>query len=223
MIEVNELSKRFRQQEHTVVAVDSVSFSVPDGQFATIVGTSGSGKSTLLSLLGGLDRPTSGTVRVDDKIISSSSDHELIAYRSSKVGFVFQSFNLVPNLTALQNVMLPMAFGGVPRTERAPRATQILNAIGLTDLKQSRRPARLSGGEQQRVAVARALANRPRVVLADEPTGNLDSQTGRLIFDLLRQLSHESGVTVVVVTHDPSIAGRSDVTYALSDGKLLAA
>jgi putative ABC transport system ATP-binding protein len=222
MIEVTDLTKRFRQHEHTVVAVDQVSFRVPNGHFATIVGASGSGKSTLLSLLGGLDRPTSGTVRVDDEVISSSSDHELIAYRSSKVGFVFQSFNLVPNLTALQNVMLPMVFGGVPKGERAVRATQILDAVGLKDLKQSRRPARLSGGEQQRVALARALANRPSVILADEPTGNLDSRTGRMIFDLLKQLCRESNVTVVVVTHDPSIAGRSDVTYALSDGKLVA-
>ncbi len=222
MIEVQGLTKRFKSGDEGVVAVDDVSFSVPDGQFASIVGMSGSGKSTLMSMLGGLDKPSAGSVRVDDQIISSSSDRELITYRRNKVGFVFQSFNLIPNLTALENVMLPMEFAGTAKAARATRAAALLDQVGLKGEKHARKPSRLSGGEQQRVAIARALGNKPSVLLADEPTGNLDTKTGRLIFDLLKQLSHEAGVTVIIVTHDLTIAQRTDVTFTLEDGKLVA-
>lgn len=222
MIEVQGLTKRFKSGEEGVVAVDDVSFSVADGQFASIVGMSGSGKSTLMSMLGGLDKPSAGSVRVDDQVISSSSDRELITYRRNKVGFVFQSFNLIPNLTALENVMLPMEFAGTGKAARATRAAALLDQVGLKGEKHARKPSRLSGGEQQRVAIARALGNKPSVLLADEPTGNLDTKTGRLIFDLLKQLSHEAGVTVIIVTHDLTIAQRTDVTFTLEDGRLVA-
>jgi putative ABC transport system ATP-binding protein len=227
MIEVTGLTKSFSSGSGDVTAVDDVSFSVADGQFASIIGMSGSGKSTLLSLLGGLDKPTSGTVRVGDQVISSGSDRELIAcgliaYRRGKVGFVFQSFNLIPNLSAIENVMLPMEFAGVGKAERSARATALLDQVGLVADKQLRRPSRLSGGEQQRVAIARALANDPDVILADEPTGNLDSKTGRVIIDLLEQLSHGRGTTVIVVTHDASISARTDVQFRMEDGRLVA-
>ena len=221
MIEVKGLSKKFKSGDASVTAVDHVSFSVEDGELASIVGTSGSGKSTLLSLLGGLDKPSAGTVRVNDQVISSSSDRELIAFRRGKVGFVFQSFNLIPNLDAHENVMLPMGFAGVSKRDRSARASELLDQVGLHGDKQHRRPSRLSGGEQQRVAIARALANRPSVLLADEPTGNLDSKTGRMIVELLSTLSHDGGVTVIIVTHDLSFAKRTDVTFTLSDGKLV--
>jgi putative ABC transport system ATP-binding protein len=223
MIEVKNLKKEFQSGDSRVVAVDDVSFSVDDGQFASIVGTSGSGKSTLLSMLGGLDKPSEGSVRVDDQVISSGSDRELISYRRNKIGFVFQAFNLIPNLSAIENVMLPMEFARVPKADRASRAKELLDQVGLKDEKQLRRPSRLSGGEQQRVAIARALANKPRVILADEPTGNLDSKTGKVIFEILKDLSHTANTTVIIVTHDLNYAQKTDVTFRLEDGHLVSA
>jgi len=220
MIEVTNVTKEFSSGGGSVVAVDDVSFSVEDGSFASIVGASGSGKSTLLSILGGLERPSSGQVRVAEQSISSSSDRTLIGYRRNKVGFVFQGFNLIPNLTAHQNVMLPMEFTRTAKLERRGRATDLLDMVGLKGEKQNRRPALLSGGEQQRVAVARALANRPSVILADEPTGNLDSKTGKVIIELLKGLSRDGGTTVIVVTHDMALARLTDVTFHLEDGRL---
>jgi putative ABC transport system ATP-binding protein len=221
MLAVKNLSKSFKSGDTIVTAVSDVSFKVPGGQFASIIGKSGSGKSTLLSLLGALDKPTSGQIEVDDLVISGGSDRQLIGYRRDKIGFVFQSYNLVPNLTALENVMLPMEFAGVNKKSRRQRAAELLAQVGLDADKQTRKPSRLSGGEQQRVAIARALANRPKLILADEPTGNLDSQTGKLIFDLLHSLARTEKTTIVAVTHDLSIAGKTDVTFRLQDGKLL--
>lgn len=222
MIEVKNITKEFQTGNSPVTAVDDVSFSIEDGQFASIVGTSGSGKSTLLSMLGGLDKPSSGSVRVDDQVISSGSDRDLISYRRNKIGFVFQAFNLIPNLKAVENVMLPMEFAGVPKAERRSRAVELLNQVGLTGEKQNRRPSRLSGGEQQRVAIARALANKPRVILADEPTGNLDTKTGKVIFSMLKDLSRSANTTVIIVTHDMNYAEKTDVTFRLEDGHLVA-
>jgi putative ABC transport system ATP-binding protein len=222
MIEVKNITKEFQSADAPVTAVDDVSFAVEDGQFASIVGTSGSGKSTLLSLLGGLDKPSSGSVRVDDQVISSGSDRELISYRRNKIGFVFQAFNLIPNLSAVENVMLPMEFAGISKTDRKTRAVELLDQVGLTGEKQNRRPSRLSGGEQQRVAIARALANKPSVILADEPTGNLDTKTGKVIFEMLRELSHSVNTTVIIVTHDMNYAQQTDVTFRLEDGHLVA-
>jgi len=220
MLKVNILSKTFKSGDTLVTAVKDVALKVPQGQFISIIGKSGSGKSTLLSLLGALDKPTSGTILVDEQDITSLRDHALTTYRARSIGFVFQSYNLVPNLTALENVMLPMEFAGVARSERRSRATELLDQVGLEGDKQRRKPGRLSGGEQQRVAIARALANHPKLILADEPTGNLDSQTGKMIFDLLHSLAKSQNTTIIVVTHDLSIAGKTDATYKLEDGKL---
>jgi len=203
-----------------VVALDGVSLAIEHGQLVTIVGRSGSGKSTLMNLLGGLEQPTSGRIEIDEEEIGRLSDRELVHYRAHKVGFVFQSYNLVPNLTAEENVMLPMEFVGRPMHERRQRARQLLGQVELTGSKQTRKPGKLSGGEQQRVAIARALANRPRLILADEPAGNLDSQTADTIIDLLRTLAHSEDTTVLVVTHDSSIASLGDHTFRLTDGRL---
>ena len=219
MLEVKGLKKIFQAGDLKVAAVNGVSFKVPEGQFASIVGRSGSGKSTLLSLLGALDKPTEGSIEIDGKDISQMRDHELIQYRCQKIGFVFQGYNLVPNLTALENVMLPMEFAKLPNAQRAERAKQLLDQVGLSDDKQQRKPGRLSGGEQQRVAIARALANKPKLILADEPTGNLDSQTGKMIFDLLHGLAKSEKTTVITVTHDLEIAGKTDKTFRIQDGK----
>jgi len=220
MLKVKDLSKSFKSGDTTVKAVDDISLDVPDGNFVSIIGRSGSGKSTLLSLLGALDQPTSGSIEVDNQDVAKLRNHALTSYRCKKIGFVFQSYNLVPNLTAAENVMLPMEFAGVSKNERKERAQKLLDQVGITDDKQLRKPSRLSGGEQQRVAIARALANKPNLILADEPTGNLDSHNGKMIFDLLHNLARSEKTTIVVATHDLSIAGKTDRTFKLQDGKL---
>ena len=221
MLEVQALKKEFQSGDGKVVAVSDVSLSIPTGCFAAIIGKSGSGKSTLLSLLGALDRATSGSIKVDDKEITKMSDHQLIKYRRNKIGFIFQHYNLIPNLTALENVMLPMEFAGVSTKNRKDRAKKLLDEVGIHEGKQDRLPSRLSGGEQQRVSIARALANKPSLILADEPTGNLDSNTSKSIVDLLKELSKSENTTIVVVTHDLNITTHVDVTYQLKDGKML--
>ncbi len=221
MVEVKNLVKKFQSGDTTVAATNDISFSVPDGMFASIVGRSGSGKSTLLSLLGALDKPTSGSIVVGDKDVAKMPDHQLIGYRGKSIGFVFQNYNLVPSLTALENVALPMEFAKVPKAERITQATELLRKVGLEDDQIQRKPGRLSGGQQQRVAIARALANKPSLILADEPTGNLDSATGKMIFDLLHDLSRKENTTIIVVTHDLEIAGKTDRTFKLDDGKLV--
>jgi putative ABC transport system ATP-binding protein len=221
MIEVNNVAKQFSSGDTHVKAVDDISFSIPTGSFAAIVGKSGSGKSTLLSLLGALDRVTKGSIMVEDQDITKLSDRKLIKYRREKIGFVFQHYNLIPNLSALENVMLPMEFAGVNGAKRRERATELLNQVGITADKQLRKPTRLSGGEQQRVTIARALANKPELILADEPTGNLDSNTSKLIVDLLQKLAKSQNTTIIVVTHDLNITNHTDMTFQLKDGKLL--
>jgi len=221
MLNVSNLTKTFSGHSGKVTAVKDISFRVPEGQFASIIGKSGSGKSTLLSLLGALDKPTSGKVEVAGKDITKLRDHALIKYRGKQIGFVFQNYNLVPNLTALENVMLPMEFARVSAKTRKLRAMELLDQVGLEGDKQKRKPGRLSGGEQQRVAIARALANKPHLILADEPTGNLDTQTGKMIFDLLHSLAKSENTTIIAVTHDLEIAGRTDTSFHLQDGKLV--
>ncbi len=222
MIQVTNLKRSFQSGDTTVHAVHDVSFSVPNGQFASVVGRSGSGKSTLLSLLGALDKPTSGSIVVDGQDITKLHDRRLIKYRCDRIGFIFQGYNLVPNLTALENVMLPMEFAGLPRKQRTARAKSLLLQVGFSDDQLTRKPGKLSGGQQQRVAIARALANKPSLILADEPTGNLDSQTGKMIFDLLHNLAKSENTTIIAVTHDLGIAGKTDTTFRLDDGKLIA-
>ncbi|HSW91476.1 MAG TPA: ABC transporter ATP-binding protein [Candidatus Saccharimonadales bacterium] len=220
MLTVTNLTKSFEAASGIVHALDDVSFQVETGQFASIIGKSGSGKTTLLSLLGALDTPTSGSIKVDDQDIAKLSAHQQTTYRAQKIGFVFQHYNLIPNLSAIENVMLALEFGGVPSRERRERAIELLEAVGLEEDQQLRRPGLLSGGQQQRVSIARALANRPAIILADEPTGNLDSETGKKIFDLLHNLSRKENTTILAVTHDLDIAGKTDRTFLLKDGKI---
>lgn len=222
MLAVHDLTKTFQAAHGEVHALNGVSFEVKTGEFASIIGKSGSGKSTLLSLLGALDNPTSGKIMVDDIDIAKLSASKQTNYRAHKIGFVFQHYNLIPNLSALENVMLALEFGGVKAIhERRERAGKLLEQVGINADEQLRKPARLSGGQQQRVSIARALANKPAVVLADEPTGNLDSETGKKIFDLLHQLSRKENTTILAVTHDLDIAGKTDRTFTLKDGKII--
>ena len=220
MLSVKNLTRTYNSAEGELVALDNVSFSVKDGEFVSIIGKSGSGKSTLLSLLGALDTPTSGSIMVDDEDIAKLSLAKQTAYRARKIGFVFQHYNLITNLSALENVMLALEYGGVPAKDRKERAIQLLDEVGVEGGMQLRKPGKLSGGQQQRVSIARALANQPAIILADEPTGNLDSTTGKKIFDLLHKLSRTENTTIIIATHDLDIAGKTDRTSKLRDGKL---
>jgi len=219
-IEVENLTKTFHAPGGDVHALDNINFKVKTGQFVSIIGKSGSGKSTLLAQLGALDNPSAGKIIVDGEDITKLSGHKQTVYRSRKIGFVFQQYNLIPNLTAIQNVMLALEFGGMPAGKRKARALELLAAVGIDEDQARRRPARLSGGQQQRVSIARALANQPAFILADEPTGNLDSDTGQSVFKLLHDLSRTHNTTIIVVTHDLDIAGKTDHTYQLKDGAL---
>jgi putative ABC transport system ATP-binding protein len=219
VLEATDVTKSFRSGGGTVTAVTGVSMTVASGEFVAIVGRSGSGKTTLMSMLGALEPPTSGVIEVDGQDITRLRPGELVHYRGRKIGFVFQGYNLVPNLTATENVMLPMEFAGVGHDERRERARRLLEQVELTGARQQRKPARLSGGEQQRVAIARALANEPSIILADEPAGNLDSQTSATIITLLRRLSRSEGTTVILVTHDDAIAEQADRVLRLADGQ----
>jgi len=220
MVTIENVSKTFNTPSGQVQALKDVSLTVKTGEFVSIIGKSGSGKSTLLSILGALDNPTTGSIVVDDMQINKLSGAKQTQYRAKKIGFVFQQYNLVPNLTALENVMLALEFGGYPSASRLDRATKLLESVGIEEDQRQRRPTRLSGGQQQRVSIARALANQPAYILADEPTGNLDSATGKKIFDLLHDLSRSQQTTIIVVTHDLEIAGKTDKTFILKDGKI---
>jgi putative ABC transport system ATP-binding protein len=203
-IAVENLAKVYAFGAVEVLALRDVTFVVPRGRFVGVTGASGSGKSTLVNLLGGLDRPSSGCICVEGRRISDLSKKELALYRRNTVGMIFQSFNLVNAYTALENVAFPLLFVGVTRKERRRRAGELLQAVGL-EARQDHRPTELSGGEQQRVAIARALVNRPRILLADEPTGNLDSKTSRQIVEILAELNRSQGLTVVMISHEQSL------------------
>ena len=203
-----------------VRALDGVSVAISEGEVVALVGASGSGKSTLLNLLGGLDRPTGGALFFRGQNVAGYDSRALAAYRRKEVGMVFQSFNLIPHRTALENVTLPMLFDGVGKAERRERAQRLLQSVGLAG-RATHRPAELSGGEQQRVAIARALANSPGLLLADEPTGNLDSSTAGEILDLLASLNREQGKTLLLVTHDEQVARRAGRSIRLRDGKVV--
>jgi putative ABC transport system ATP-binding protein len=220
MLVVKNLTKKYISAGGDVTALDNVNMTVKTGEFASIIGKSGSGKSTLLSVLGALDTPTSGSIEVDGVDIAKLSASKQTAYRAKKIGFVFQYYNLIPNLSALENVILALEFGGMPANQRKARAIQLLNDVGIEPDQQLRKPTRLSGGQQQRISIARALANHPAIVLADEPTGNLDSENGKKIFDLLHKLSRSEKTTILAVTHDMDIAGQTDRTFKLKDGKI---
>lgn len=222
MLQVTKLTKTFSNGRTEVIAVQEVTFAIETGQLVAIVGKSGSGKSTLLALLGALDSPTDGSIVLDQHDITKLRGRGLLDFRRATVGFVFQNYQLIPNLSAIGNVMLPMEFSGVASAKRRQRATHLLNQVGISGATLNRTPGKLSGGEQQRVAIARALANGPKLVLADEPTGNLDSQTSRTIIDLLRALAKSEKTTIITVTHDDDIAHHADHVYRLHDGKLQA-
>jgi putative ABC transport system ATP-binding protein len=221
VVRATEITKEFRAGKVVVHALRGISLGIEASEMVAIVGPSGSGKSTLLGLLGGLDTPTSGRVEVDSLDITDMNERQLSDVRSAKIGFVFQTFNLIPTLTALENVALPAQFAR-SRSKVKPmrRARELLTMVGLSD-RLKHRPAELSGGEQQRVALARAMVNQPVLILADEPTGNLDSASGERVLEALEQMRRETGTTLVVVTHDPSVAARADRVLQLHDGQIV--
>jgi len=219
IVKLEDISKEFKMGSSVIKALDNIDLEIKRGEFLSIIGTSGSGKSTLLNLIGGLLKPTSGKIIVDNFDISAYSDNEMANYRKKKVGFVFQSFNLIPTLTALENVEYPMIFSGVQKVERLKRSEEVLRKLGLGD-RLKHNPTELSGGEQQRVSIARAIINEPEIILADEPTGNLDSKTGKGIMEVLKKINKEMGRTLIVVTHDIYISYYSDKRVYLSDGKI---
>ncbi len=219
MIRCIDVRKVYRQGNNEIIALDGVSLDIAKGEFAVIMGPSGSGKSTLLHLIGGLDRPTSGELLVDQRLVGQMADDQVTLFRRTRIGFVFQFFNLLPTLTALENVALPLVLDGRSKEEAEQRATMLLDKVGLQN-RQDHLPEEMSGGEIQRIAVARALAFDPPILLADEPTGNLDSKTGESVLSLLRQINRDAGCTIVMVTHSQEAAGYGGRTILFRDGKV---
>jgi len=218
VIEIKNVTRTYKLGDEVLNALDGVTCVVQSGEFVAITGPSGSGKSTLANIIGGLDRPTSGSVVVDGQDLSHVRDRQLSDYRNKHIGFVFQSFNLQGNQTAMENVMLPLVFARMKPRDRKARAKECLEAVGLGD-RLKHKPSQLSGGQRQRVAIARALAVKPSIILADEPTGNLDSARGEEIMKLLKALNKQ-GITLIVITHDVSIARQADRTIQIKDGKI---
>lgn len=218
-IRAEELHKHYSVGGVTVKALDGVSLNIEDGEYVTIVGTSGSGKSTLMNILGCLDTPTSGKYFLDEREVGSLSDSELSEIRSRRIGFIFQSFNLIPSLTALENVELPLLYRKIPKKKRGDIALAALESVGLSD-RALHRPTELSGGQQQRVAIARAIAADPQMILADEPCGNLDSRSGAEVLDILAELN-KNGKTIIMITHNEETAKQAKRLVRISDGKLV--
>ena len=218
LVEVRDIKKLYHLGGEQIHALAGVTLDIESGELISIIGPSGSGKSTLMHILGCLDTPTSGTVRLDGTMIQDASARQLAAIRNRKIGFVFQFFNLLPKLNVLQNVELPMVYSGFPSRERRERAMESLRMVDLEN-RGKHRPSQLSGGQQQRVAIARALVNNPRIIFADEPTGNLDSHTGEAILELFQQLNRD-GRTIILVTHDPAIAAITPRRIEIRDGKV---
>ena len=220
IITVSELHKTYDMDDDVrVVALDNVSLEIEEGALVTIIGPSGSGKSTLMHIVGGLDRPTSGSVQVGMYNVTRLDEQQMAVYRRQTIGFIFQSFNLIQSMTALENVALPLRLSGIPRSERLEYAYELLTKVGLQD-RVYHKPTQLSGGQQQRIAIARALANDPPVILADEPTGNLDTASGENVMEMLRELN-ENGRTIMVVTHDPRMTKYASRVIKMLDGHLL--
>lgn len=221
IIYANNVVKEYRKGKITVPALYQINLAVEDGEYVSVIGKSGSGKSTLLNLIGGLDTLSSGELIVKQQALQKMKRKDLAVHRKFTVGMIFQSFNLIPSRTARENIMLALAFGGIPRRERKKKAFELLDMVGLAD-RTEHRPTEISGGEAQRVAIARALANNPEIILADEPTGNLDSSTSSEIINILVKLNKQQGKTIIMVTHDEEIAGRvSDRLIRLKDGTVL--
>ena len=219
LIALRDVHKLYDMGQEQVRALDGVSLEINHGDYIAVMGPSGSGKSTLMNVIGCLDTPTSGSYKLRDREIATMQDDELAAIRNQEIGFVFQTFNLLPRVNALQNVELPLVYSGLTRAERRERAARVLDEVGLAD-RMHHRPTELSGGQRQRVAIARALVNRPSLVLADEPTGNLDSKTGEEIMGLIAEL-HQRGNTIILVTHEEELANRAARVVRLLDGKIV--
>ncbi len=219
VIRVENVQKIYRMGDNIVKAVDGVTLNVMEKEYLVVVGPSGSGKSTLMHLMGCLDKPSAGEIYIENVAVSKLNDTELAKIRNKMIGFVFQQFNLLPRLTALENVELPMIYARVPREVRKKRAKKLLKLVGLAD-RMNHRPTQLSGGQMQRVAIARALANEPQIILADEPTGNLDSKSGEEILKIFSEL-HDSGLTIIIVTHDPEITENGDRVIHMRDGRVI--
>jgi len=220
MLELKNVDKTYKMDHVRLDVLKGINLRIKDGEVVSIMGPSGSGKSTLLHIIGCLDRPSKGNVLIDDYDVSDLSDSELAKIRREKIGFIFQFFYLIPSLTTQRNIMLPMSFAGVPGREQESRSRKILSSVGLKN-RMNHLPTQLSGGERQRVAIARAMANRPKIILADEPTGNLDSRTGRGIMKMLLDLNKREGLTLVIITHDMSIASCAQRIVHIKDGKIV--
>ena len=220
MIETEELKKIYKQGSLKVKAVDNVNLKISDGEFTAIVGPSGSGKTTLLNCIGGLDNPTSGKVIIDGELISSYSSDKMIEFRLNNIGFVFQSYNLIPVLTAKENIEMVMLMQGYNKQDMEKRSSDLLNEVGMGDMSK-RRPAELSGGQQQRVAVARSLASKPKFILADEPTANLDSKSTAKLLDIMSRLNKQENITFIFSTHDQRVIDRARRVVTLEDGKII--
>jgi putative ABC transport system ATP-binding protein len=220
VIEIKQLTKEYTDAEIRVKAINGIDLVIEEGEFTAVVGPSGSGKTTLLNLLGGLDKPTGGEICINGTRINDLSDNQLIDFRLHNIGFVFQAYNLIPVLTAGENIELIMELQGISRPERRKRSAELLEAVGLIDRINSR-PSRLSGGQQQRVAVARALASKPRFILADEPTANLDSVSTQNLLDIMERLNHGENVTFIFSTHDNRVVRKAHRVITLEDGKIL--
>lgn len=220
MIKVENLRKVYKVGGEKVVALDDISVNIEKGEFCCIVGTSGSGKSTLLNMLAGLEKPTKGKVRINGQLVSKMTEKELATFRQNNIGFIFQSYNLLPTLTAMENVAFPLLFRGIDKKIREKRAKKILADMGLGD-RLNHKPGEMSGGQQQRVGIARAFVGRPKVIFADEPTGNLDSATTEQVMKMLLDISRENNITFVMVTHDPELARMAPRVITLKDGRII--
>lgn len=221
MIECKNIAKTYHNENNETQALRGVSFDIQDGEFVSIMGPSGSGKSTLMHILGALDTATSGEYFLDGKDISDFTDDELARIRRKKIGFVFQSFNLLPRTTVFRNVMLPLLYDEIPSQEREKRVREALTAVGLEESRWQHHSNQLSGGQMQRVAIARALVNNPSLILADEPTGNLDTRTGELVLQTFERLNREHGHTIVLITHESEVAEHADRALSIRDGLLV--